>query len=175
MPSKKNKFPGADLNELVWIMSYFNSLKSFSATILKEDQFDVIEPFLKPQLEEDPNFIHQFGRVNLLTLHMEAEDYRGLISELAPEQPELSNGRVYVWITFTGDNMFVVILNKVVYVRKKKKNTKKDVVQTKKIEAPLKLDALKEKLKKALENEHYEVAAELRDKINCLDGTQIIN
>lgn len=168
MPSKKNKFPGANLDELVWIMSYFNSLKSFSAIILKEDQFDIITPFLKPQLEENPEFIHQFGRVNMLTLNMEPEDYRGLISELAPDQPELSNGRMYVWITFTGDNMFVVILNKVVYVRKKRNIINKTVIKTKEIDTLLNLDILKDKLKKALENEHYEVAAELRDKINCL-------
>lgn len=174
MLNKKNKFPGASLEELVWLMGYFNSLKSFRATILTPDQYDVIEPFLQPQLQENPNFIHQFNRVNLLTLHLSGDEYRRMVTELAPDYPSLSNGRVYVWITFLGDNMFVVMLNKVIYTRRKRVTPTDEMsipVKAKVTGLPLNLDVLKTKLQKALESESYEVAAELRDRINKLDET----
>jgi hypothetical protein len=177
MSSKNNKFPGASLEQLIWLMSYFNSLKSFRATILKPDQYDVIEPFLQPQLEENPDFIKQFNRVNLLTLHLTGNEYRRIIAELAPDNPSLSNGRAYVWITFLGENMFVVMLNKVIYTRKKRENCGENATistETKVDNKTLSIDVLKAKLRKALESESYEVAAELRDKINGLDeGTEL--
>ena len=159
-------------------MTYFNSLKSFRATILKPNQYDVIEPFLQAQLKENPDFIHQFGRVNLMTLHLCADDYRKIIAEHAPNSPHLSNGKLYVWITFTGENMFVVMFNKVLYTRKKRTKTATTEAtkptETKVDNAPINIDALRAKLRKALESESYEVAAELRDKINKLDeGTEL--
>lgn len=169
MSSKKNKFPAASLDQIMWVMSYFNSLKSFKAAILTPDQYEVIEPFLRPQLKENPDFINQFGRVNLLTLHLCGDDYRKIIAEHAPDVPKVANGRVYVWITFIEDNMFVVMFNKVIYTRIKR-NRKAELISDAKVDdTPINIESLRKKLLKALDSESYEVAAELRDKINGLN------
>ena len=158
----------------------------FDITVHTPDDFRLVEDYFEIEIDADPEFLSRFVRIMECTLLLDTTEYQNMVVSLCGNKEFARNTRQYTH-SIESRNCELTIINLFRDVRRvvKKKVVKKSspaskVVKTAKesgpaVETPVlntekEILRLEKQMKTAVEAEDYEVAAQLRNRINKLKG-----